>query len=188
MVGKVVARIQALSYREFESFSACLLKELGATYTEVTSHSEDQGIDFFGTMSIGDALGAPPSLFRLAHDIKLQFVGQAKHYPNRPIGPDKLRELAGAISLARHKIFTKDPEVFSHLELQPFNPIVLLLFTTGRFTRGAKQIATQAGIIARSVEQIALFLADSGVGVYELDDSVDFDEGKFQAWLYSAPV
>ena len=115
------------------------------------------------------------------------FVGQAKHYPHRPIGPDKVRELAGAISLARYKIFTKDPEAFSRLRLHPFNPIVLFLFTTGRFTRGAKQIASQAGIIARSVEQTALFLADSGVGVYESQDGVDFDEGKFQAWLCSVP-
>jgi hypothetical protein len=183
LVGKIAEHIQELSFGEFELFGACLLKELGATQVRVTPHSEDQGIDFFGNMSIGDVIGVPPSLYRLAHDIKLQFVGQAKHYPNRPIGPNHLRELVGAISLARYKLFTSDPEVFSHLELQPFNPIVLLLFTTGRFTRGARHLASEAGIIARSVEQIAIFLADSSVGIRESGGDADFDEGKFQEWL-----
>jgi hypothetical protein len=73
--------------------------------------------------------------------------------------------------------------LFEDLELNAFDPLLALLFTTGRFTRGGAVVAKKAGIIARSVEQLAVFLADCGVGIAESEDSIIFDEDLFRHWL-----
>ena len=178
-----LAEIKNLTFTEFELFGARVLKELGASTVSVTPHSDDQGIDFYGVLSIGEFGGIPGPFLQLARDVQLRFAGQAKHYPNTPIGPSEIRELVGAIALARHKIFTNGGDVFEDLGLRAFNPLLALFFTTGRFTSGARELARKAGIIARSGEQLALFLAERGVGMVRDDIAVKFDRDLFRRWL-----
>ena len=156
---------------------------MGAKTVRVTPHSDDQGIDFYGLLSLGENSDLPAPFGKLAHDVTLRFAGQAKHYPNTAIGPDFIRELIGSISLARHKVFTTDYDLFDDLQLLPFNPLVSMFFTTGRFTTGALELAEKAGIIARSGEQLAVFLADKGVGMEEVDGSLMFRSKRFFDWL-----
>jgi hypothetical protein len=181
----LLEEIRGLNFQEFERFGACVLRELGANSPKVTPHSEDQGIDFYGILSLGQNSFLPPPFGQLAHDVRLRFAGQAKHYPTRSIGPELMRELVGAISLARHKIFTVDAELFDALELLPFNPLVAMFFTTGRFTAGTLELAARSGIIAKSGEELALFLADRGIGMYEDGGTMKFDRARFREWLSS---
>jgi hypothetical protein len=179
-----LAAIRGLTFAEFETFGSKVLKELGAHTVAVTPHSNDQGIDFFGQMNFGKFQPAPVPFFRLAHDIEVFFAGQAKHYPDSALGPDVVRELVGAISLARTKTFSKkiaDP--FAALLLKPFSPLLALLFTTGTVSSGATALAENAGIIIRGGEQLAVFLADRGVGVSEQGGVKSFDSAKFSLWL-----
>ena len=135
-------------------------------------------------MSLGEYQGLPIPFAKLAHDVILLFAGQAKHYPDRPLGTDVVRELTGAISLARTKTFSRDDlDPFPGLNLKPFAAMVALLFTTGRFTTGAVRLAEAAGIIARSGEQIAVFLADKGVGMTQTGAGPMFDSTAFRGWL-----
>lgn len=177
----LLQRVISLTPDEFERFGAKVLKELGAQKAVVTRQSNDQGIDFYGVMNIGRLTAAPEKFLRLAHDLELRFAGQAKHYPANPLGTNVVRELAGAVSLARHKTFSNDrgDDLFEELELLPLNPLVAMLFTTGRFTSGARDLAAKAGIIARSGDQLATFLADRGVGM--IDGS--FSATAFDSWL-----
>ena len=184
-IDPLLLEIRALTFDEFELFGACVLRELGAKRTKVTPHSEDQGIDFYGILSLGQNSFLPPPFGRLAHDVRLRFAGQAKHYPSNAIGPEMIRELVGAISLARHKIFTTDDEIFDDLELLPFNPLVAMFFTTGRFTSGALDLAKKSGIIAKSGEELAVFLADKSVGMYDDNGITKFDRARFRDWLFS---
>lgn len=182
--GTLLKAMRALSFNDFEKFGARVLKEIGASFSHITPHGGDQGIDFYGRLSLGQFQDMPMPFMKLAHDVVLLFAGQAKHYPEKPIGPDIVRELVGAVSLARTKTFSKENlDLFPGLNLKPFSPLVTLLFTTGRITSGAAQLAESAGIIARSGEQLAVFLADKGIGMKQTDAGAVFDEDKFSEWL-----
>lgn len=175
--------MQAMSFSQFEQFGACVLKELGAQRVTVTPHAGDQGIDFFGRLNIGELQGSPVPFFKLAHDVELRFAGQAKHYPNRSIGPSVLREIVGAVILARSKTFSKDIDVFDGLDLRALSPVLPLVFTTGNVSSGAVRLAKDAGMIVRSGAQLAVFLADRGVGMRQNESDMQFDAQLFEEWL-----
>jgi Restriction endonuclease len=183
-VDALLQAIRALTFTEFEIFGTTVLKTLGAQSVQVTPHADDQGIDFYGLLSLGSLGGLPSSFMQLAHDVELRFAGQAKHYPNAAIGPSVLRELVGAIALARYKVYSNDHDLFEDLQLRAFNPLLAMIFTTGRFTNGARQLAERAGILARSGEQLAVFLADRGVGMkVDTSGSICFSRDRFRTWV-----
>ncbi len=182
-VQQILATMRALTPDQFERFGSRILRELGAEQVQVTRRSGDNGVDFYGFLSLGGIMQHPPAICQLAHNIQLLFAGQAKHYPDNPIGPATIREMIGAISLARYQVYSSEPDFFEEFKILPFNPLIALLFTTGRFTRGAKEIAESAGIIARSGEQLATFLADRNVGMVIQDGVTTFLRKRFEEWL-----
>jgi hypothetical protein len=182
----ILDALRALSFAEFERFGARILQEIGAKYSRITPHGGDQGIDFYGRLSVGQFHSLPSPFLKLAHDVVVSFAGQAKHYPNRSIGPDIVRELVGAVSLARTRTFSKPGlTMFEDLSLKPFSPLVTLLFTTGNISSGAIELAESSGIIARSGEQLAVFLADKGVGITQKGTELVFERSAFESWLYA---
>jgi hypothetical protein len=180
-VDPVYRAIQGLSFNDFERFGACILRELGASSVHVTPHSNDQGIDFYGVLSLADLGTVPAPFSQLARDVTLRFAGQAKHYPRAALGPAVIRELVGSLLLARHGVHTSTLDPFENLHLLALHPLIGLVFTTGRFTSGALKIASEVGLIARSGEQLSVFLADRGVGYI----AGAFVEAEFRRWLTS---
>lgn len=186
-VDAIFARIRSLTFGEFELFGARFLRELGAR-AHVTPQSNDQGIDFYGEFSLGQLHQAPGPFLVLARDVRLLFAGQAKHYPTRSIGPSVIRELIGAMTLARTKTHSADGvDIFRDLAVRPFSPVLALVFTTGEFSTGAIRLAEAAGVIAKTGLQLAVFLADRGVGLVEQSGQLSFDEVAFGDWLNEAP-
>lgn len=180
----LLGRIRALTFAQFETFGKLILKELGALKPRVTPHAGDQGIDFFGDFSLGQLHDLPKPFLKLAHDVRLLFAGQAKHYPNTTIGPNIVRELIGSVSLARTKTFSTDGiDIFQELEIRPFSPVVAMLFTTGDISSGAYRLAESAGIVAKSGDQLAAFLADRGIGMNMATNPPGFDNMLFDEWL-----
>jgi len=183
----ISSAIRSLGFDQFERFGARILNEIGAEHSHITPHSGDQGIDFFGDLSLGKFHEVPAPFLKLSRDIVISFVGQAKHYPNSALGPDVVRELIGAVSLARTKTFSyPDVDIFRDLVMRPFSPVVTLLFTTGNISKGAIELARSAGIVARSGEQLGVFLADRGVGIVETPQGREFSAAAFMAWLNAA--
>jgi hypothetical protein len=183
-VDKIYTKIQELTFAQFEIFGRCVLRELGCHFAKVTPHANDQGIDFYGEFTVGSLLDADPAILKLMHDTKVVVVGQAKHYPDRPIGPSIVRELVGALSLSRTKTFSQDDlDLLDDVQLRPFSPVLAMLFCTGEFTKGARILAARAGLIAFSGWQLSVFLADKGVGIVEDAGLVSFDHAKFNEWL-----
>lgn len=179
---ELLGAIRKLTFNQFERFGSKVLGELGAKTTEYTKHAGDQGIDFYGEITVGTILSADPAILRLMHDTRVIVVGQAKHYPDRTIGPNLVRELVGALSLAKTATFSKDGlDLLDKVQLRPFSPLLAMLFTTGEISRGARNVAQKAGLIAFSGSQLAVFLADRGVGLD--DNNQEFDSSKFLAWL-----
>lgn len=177
-------RIRVLTFQEFEVFGARFLRELGARIGRVTPHSNDQGIDFYGEFSLGQLHAAPEAFLVLARDVRLLFAGQAKHYPARSLGSSVIRELIGAMTLARTKTHSTDGvDIFKGLAVRPFSPVLALIFTTGEFTGGAIRLAEAAGVIAKTGLQLAVFLADRGVGLVDQGPHHVFSEQAFTDWL-----
>ncbi|CAI8713552.1 restriction endonuclease [Pseudomonas chlororaphis] len=184
LTADIHTHLKQLSFSEFEKFGKQILFELGAGSAHVTSHSNDQGIDFFGKFNFGEFHGLPKPFYKLAHDVNLLFTGQAKHYPNSSLSPSVVRELIGAVSLARTKTHSKDGvDIFKDLDMRPFSPVVALLFTTGSLSSGARHLAAAAGMIAKDGLQLATFLADQGVGLLQEANHIRFDKQKFSDWL-----
>lgn len=180
----LLSAMKNLTFTQFEKFGAAVLRELGVKNPHITKHGNDQGIDFYGQFSIGQMESAPAPFFKLAHDVKFAFAGQAKHYPTRSVGPDVVRELVGAISLARTKTYSSETiDLFEDIAIRPFSPLLALLFTTGELTSGAVQLSEAAGIISRSGRQLALYLADRGVGIDRTGETKVFKTELFHAWL-----
>ncbi len=184
-VDPILSRIRGLTFDEFELFGSRILRELGAGSSTVTSHSDDQGIDFYGMLTLGTLFSFPAPFMKLAHNIELHFIGQAKHYPTRTVGPATVRELVGAMTLARYRVFSNDRDPYGGFGLIALNPVVSMLFTTGAFSRGALQLAKKAGVLTCSGQQLALFLADRNVGFRVHDGRPEFENGAFAAWLNS---
>lgn len=176
--------IRGISFNQFEDFGRCILRELGSVNPKVTRQSGDQGIDFYGDISLGIIAGADPAIMKLMHETRLILVGQAKHYPEQVIGPAIVRELVGALSLSRTFTFSQDDiDLLNEVKLFPFSPVLALLFSTGSFTKGARHLAKKAGIIAFSGWQLAVFLADRGVGIETREGKRHFELSFFQEWL-----
>jgi len=183
-VDEIYTRIRDLSFAQFEVFSRCVLRELGCKTARITPHAGDQGIDFYGELTVGDLLGADPAILKLMHETRLIFVGQAKHYPSNSIGPSTIRELVGALALSRTYTFSRDDiDLLDDISMKPFSPVMALLFSTGEFTKGARNLAQRAGLITFSGWQLAVFLADKGVGLVADTGQSRFDASAFDAWL-----
>ena len=176
--------LRSLHFNDFELFGAKLLRLLGAKKASVTPQSNDQGIDFYGSLNVGDVSGISTDLIHFSHQLEIKFAGQAKHYPNNSIGPSVVRELVGALTLARYRIFsTQSDDLFEDLELLPLNPIFLMIISTGPITSGARELSRKLGIMIKSGEQIASFLADSGVGMKNINGSFAYDKSEFYKWI-----
>ena len=182
--GEIHAYVRSLTFNQFERFGRSVIRELGSTTAKVTPHSDDQGIDFYGDISVGGLVGADPAILKLMHETKMILVGQAKHYPNSVVGPAIVRELVGALSLSRTYTYSRtDIDLLNEVHLCPFSPLLALIFTTGSFSKGARHLAKRAGLIAFSGWQLAVFLADKGIGLVSESGSTKFDQPSFDAWL-----
>jgi hypothetical protein len=182
--GDLYDHIVGLSFDNFESFGRSVLREIGCAKARVTPRAGDQGIDFYGELSVGEIINADYATVRLMHETRLKIVGQAKHYPDRQIGPSIVRELVGALSLARVGAFSKDGiEIFEGINISPFSPVLAMLFSTGEFTKGAVRLAEKAGIVVFSGWQLAVFLSDRRVGLENVEGGWRFNADQFADWL-----
>ena len=181
---RLLSVIRNLSFNEFEVFGGAVLRELGCPSPEVTPHSTDQGIDFYGELSVGDILGENLHVKHLMHSVRMVIVGQAKRYQKNPIGSGDVRELVGTLSLARTSTFSKQGiDFFDQIVLRPNTPTLAILIATGDFTKGARHLAKESGILLYSGFQLAVFLADCQVGIRIEGDNSTFDESDFRAWM-----
>lgn len=132
-VQQILAALRALTADQFERFGTRILHELGAEQVQVTRRSGDNGVDFYGFLLPGGIMQHPPAICQLAHNIQLLFAGQAKHYPDNPIGPATVREMIGAISLARFKVYSSEPDLFRGIQASSLQPAYRFALHHGAF-------------------------------------------------------
>lgn len=156
--------LKALTFAQFEILATALLSLLGAREFQRTVHSRDQGIDFFGRLSLGDLDSEDFPFFRFQDALQLWLVGQAKHYPDGKVSAPEIRNLVGAVNLARFKEYASTTELLRDLPLRSCDPVFALFLTTGKYTRDAVRLAENSGVVLRDIDDIAKFFCDEDVG------------------------
>ena len=113
--------------------------------------------------------------------MKVWLVGQAKHYDASQVSTKDIRELVGSVSLARTKTYAGSKDPLARLQMRSCDPVVYLFFTTGRISRDARDLLQKAGVVGMDGGQLAIFLADCGVG---LDEEGHFCREEFRRWAF----
>lgn len=174
----VLKELQNLNWREFEIVCMKVLQMLGCSDPRVTSRSDDGGIDFFGKLSLKGRLDNLSPLGGFDQRMTLWMIGQAKFYRAiNTVGPDVVRELVGSVELARTK---GTSHVWNGLEVRAFEPIVILIFTTGEFSNKAMELLRDSGVLYMDGGDLAVFLTDNGVGI---TDGAGFTRDEFRRLL-----
>lgn len=178
--------LQELSPSEFELLCKQVLRLIGARNVRLTKETRDEGIDFYGQLSVVDLI-VPSSVLRFKPFeslLEIWLVGQAKHYKSIKVATPDLRELVGSVSLASARAFADlDPEKYPDLQIRLADPVFMLFFTTGRISVDGWQLIKKTGIIAMDGEMLATFLADHSVAITFDGDIRQFSQEAFFEWL-----
>ncbi len=189
--GQKRRRVRWLDYYEclgnlspdlFELLCARTLALLGVPKPTLTQYRADQGIDFFGKMSIADLTGHGPLYPVFESNLIVWLVGQAKHYLHSKVSTPDIRGLVGTTMLGRSRTFPKEG-ILPNLEIRPCDPVFIVFFTTGEISIDGWSLCRKAGIAAMDGEMLASFLADKEVGCTIKDGESRLDRGAFAVWL-----
>lgn len=179
-----VTAFQSIGDGQFERLCAGLLKELGVETPRITPSSRDEGIDFFGHLSLGKFFR--PNLIEIPgaeHQFSAWMIGQAKNYGDMQVSTLNIRELVGSAELARSRTFSTRRELrYSDLKVRACDAVYCLFFTTGNISRDAWGLLEASGVIGMDGRMVAQFLAEREVGLL---NSV-FDNQTFINWVDSS--
>ena len=182
--------LQELSPSEFELLCREVLKLIGARNIKLTKETRDEGIDFYGRLSVADLI-KPSSVFRFRpfeSFLEIWLVGQAKHYRAIKVATPDLRELVGSVRLASARAFADlDPDKYPDLLIRVADPVFMLFFTTGRISIDGWQLVKKSGIVAMDGEMLAAFLADHDVAIIDEQSTRQFSRDTFFEWLKKSP-
>jgi hypothetical protein len=107
-------------------------------------------------------------------------LGQAKHYRAGQVSTFEIRELVGAVDLAKAGAYGSAMDKYADLRLRVCDPVFYLFFTTGRISSNSWRLIARSGVAAMDGNMIASFLADRGIGT---DSKGVFQEDVFKHWL-----
>ena len=172
-------QLSNLNARDFEALCAGILFLLGVEKPILTPLSGDEGIDFYGKLSLENQIGKNPAFSTFITQMSIWLIGQAKHYSASKVATPELRELVGSIHLAKSSTYaTLNPKT-ENLSLRICDPVYYLFFTTGLISANGWRLIDRSGIIGMDGEMIAAFLADNDIGI--MDD--EFQPERFLAWI-----
>ena len=174
-----VSEFKTLTPAEFEVLSGRVLSLFNVEQEFVTRASADQGIDFFGRVPFGELIKPSAIAPGAERQLKIWLVGQSKHYQATQVSTKDIRELVGSVSLAKSKVYAGAKDPLSELRMRTCDPVFFLFFTTGNISRDALDLLRRSGVVAMNGDQLAMFLADHGVGL----TAGSFDAGAFRTWL-----
>lgn len=167
---------------QFESMCRGMLRLLGLDDVRLTPYSGDEGLDFYGRFSIESAFKREYVLPGIHRGFSVWMIGQAKHYQQTQVATPDIRDLVGAVALAKVKAFGGSGTKYDDLDMKVCDPVFHLFFTTGTISADSWRLLERSGVLAMDGEMVAAFLADNGVAV---DDGI-FDEARLTQWLADA--
>lgn len=154
----------------FEALCTAVLKSLGCENPRTSWKSNDGGIDFYGRLSLQGRLDSQLPLGGFDRGVGVWLIGQAKHYPGKSVGVGVIREMVGSVELARTGSALRE---WPDLDFRPFDPVIMLCFTTGEFSRNSINLLNKSGMLSMNGEQLATYLCDVGLGFSASTDIFD---------------
>lgn len=174
------AALRGLSPQDFEALCAGILELIGVADPTCTPYVADQGIDFYGKLPL-ERWVLPEDLSpTLQKQMSMWLIGQAKHVGGSPVGTSTIRELVGAVQLARSRAFSGTRTTFGDLEVRPCDAVVCALFTTGGVSTHVWRLIQRSGVLAMDGEMLAAFMAEQEVGV---DTDAGFSPDGLARWV-----
>lgn len=177
-VTSVQEALLELTPNEFERACTQILRLMGCAHPRTSPVRDDGGLDFYGKLELKGRLDTVAPYGGVDGRVAVWLIGQAKHYPVNAIQTAALRELVGSVELARTRGAI---HAWEGLDLRPFDPVIQLIFTTGRFSSGAVRLLEKSGMVSMDGRQLATFLCDAGQGIDLSSDT--FSEVSFRAGL-----
>jgi len=177
---RYAAALTRLSPREFEALCVGLLSVIGVGDLQITPYSADEGIDFYGKLKLERLVFSDSIYSGVQRQLAVWMLGQAKHYSAGQVSTFEIRELVGAVELARGNAYGSVREKYADLHPRVCDPIFYLFFTTGRISLNSWRLITKSGVAAMDGDMIAAFLADQAIGT---DDAHVFHEEAFKSWI-----
>jgi len=174
-----LAALVQLTPTDFEAMSRGILALLGVAAPKLTPRSGDEGIDFYGQLLLEDLLPRVEAMPDVYRRLSVWMIGQAKHYQATQVATPDIRELVGAIDLARGGAYGGAGTKYQDLGILVCDPVFYLFFTTGKISTDGWRLLERSGVIGMDGEMVAAFLADQGVGV----ENDVFVEGRLGDWL-----
>jgi len=171
--------LRGLDPTTFEHACRGILRLMGVRDAHVTPQSGDQGIDFFGKLSLEGRLERVYALGSFDRHLGVWLVGQAKRYKSVQVATPDLRELVGSIELARTGTYAGSGKGLEDLRILPCDPVFYLFFTTGSISRDGWELLRRSGMVGLDGEMVAAYLADNNVGVVDGNAS----EPAFNTWI-----
>lgn len=159
------AVLKSLRPNQFESLCGKLIGLLGVNDPVVTRSSADEGIDFFGKLSLGGFFYPDDLTPTVQQQLDIWLVGQAKHYQETQAGTPELRELVGSVELGRAKTFGSARSPLEAMDIRVADPVFLIFVTTGTISANGWTLLKRSGVIGFDGEMVAAFLADRGAGI-----------------------
>lgn len=171
--------IGKLTPTDFEGLCAGILKIIGVDRPSLTPMRADEGIDFFGKLSLEQRLIHNPAFTTFTKQMTIWLIGQAKHKLVTQVSTPDLRDLVGSIELLKAGTHvSRYPQIGEH-KVRICDPIYYLFFTTGRISADAWKLIDKSGIIGMDGEMISAFLSDQEVGA---EDGF-FKPEAFRSWV-----
>lgn len=164
---------------DLELLCVKLLTLLGVDDPNGTPRSGDGGVDFYGYSNFGFILKEEILPAGAEKNMRVWFVGQAKHYDKTQVSTKDVREIVGAVALAKAKLFAGAADPMNKFQAKLCEPVFSIFITTGRFSRDSKDLMAKSGIVSMDGPQLGQFLANNGVGL--IDE--DFDLEAFNSWF-----
>lgn len=176
-----LAALRTLSPRQFEMLCAGVLRLFGVQHPTLTPYSADEGLDFYGRLQL-DSHIMPAAVFPGIHtQLSVWMIGQAKHYLLGKVSTPDVRDLVGAVTLAKGRAFASGTDKYADLLVRVCDPVFFLFFTTSSLTSDAWSLLSSSGVVGMDGEMLAAFLADKGVA----QSTGKFDKAALIEWVKS---
>jgi hypothetical protein len=171
--------LRELTPRQFETLCAGVLNQLGVQEPVLTPYSADEGLDFYGRLSLEKRL-LPDVVFPgLQTQLGVWMIGQAKHYSVGKVSTPDIRDLVGAVTLAKGRAFGSCGEKYKDLTIRVCDPVFYLFFTTSGLSSDAWTLLERSGVVGMDGHMLSAYLAEQGIGLTE----GTFDKAALMSWL-----
>lgn len=182
-IGEYSAAIVSITATQFEWLCRGILTELGVLDAKVTPHSRDEGIDFYGRLKLENLLNGEVVLPGIEARLNVWMIGQAKHYQAQQVATPDIRELVGAVTLARAKAFGSSSQTkYADLDIAACDPVFFLFFTTGQISSDGWRLLEASGVIGMDGGMVAAFLARRQIA---LNADGEFEGALLTEWIES---